>query len=274
MPRVFWIAIVLVTWWAPLGRATESEMPPDVANSRYAIRAGAFLTALDTHARFGLDGSGLYLDLEDMFGLSSSLWSFEAAGAVRLGESRRSRLSLTYQGFFRKATFGIPEDIEIGGEEILKNTIVDSEFNLQVIKLVYSWSFVMDDRIDMGIGGGFYVMPIDLSIAIDDQTLQQADFYAPLPVLDLHIDYAISSRWFLRQRYSLFYLAAGTYKGDIFDVSVNAEYRLFKRTGIGMGFNSFKLAVEDSGIEDGVIDFDGRITTAYTGLELYVTFDL
>ena len=135
---------------------SKEDNAADETWERVGVRAGVFLALLNNSLRFGLtEGTGVYVDLEKTLGLSSSVNVFKTDAYWRFSHNRRHRFDFGYAAYNRSANRVIQEDIQIGGETITAGTTVDTVYNIDIIKLLYPWSFLHDDRIDLGIGGGF-----------------------------------------------------------------------------------------------------------------------
>ena len=165
------------------------------------------------------------------------------------------------------------EDFEIGDTLFPVNTVIESSFNLDVIRAAYSYSFFQDERMDLAVSGGLYIMPISFNIRAEGvfEGEEKADITAPLPTLGLRFDFAITPKWFLRNHFDLFYLQIGNFKGSIMSFGSAVEWLPFNHVGFGLGFDSFNLGVEaeDSDSFPGV-DFSGNIKFRYFGALLYV----
>jgi len=276
MKRVTRLLITLTALIFPFQISLAAIQSSDEPWEKVSVRAGGFLTALNTSVRIGLtEGSGIDIDLEGALGIESSMWALRADALYRFSKNRRHRLDLSYVGYFRSATRTTTEDIPIGDDTIVSGTEVETTYNLQIIKLLYSWSFFMDDRIDLGLGGGLYLMPISLKITPQSGPVapKKQDLTAPLPVLDLHMDFAITPKWYFKQKYSFFYLAIGNFRGGIIDTELDIEYRFWKYAGVGLGYNSFRLGIQaDNPDEGSFFSLNGKIETTYNGLLLYAKF--
>jgi hypothetical protein len=259
-----------------------SLFPLSVALSEYeaggpwekvGVRAGGFYTGLTSELRLGLTpGAGLSVSLEDTLGLDSTLFIFRGDVYYRFSRNLKHRLDLSYAGYFRSATRTLQEDIEIDGDIIPAGEIVDTVFNFQIIKLLYSWSFIQDSRLDLGFGGGLYVMPLDIKIksAVAEQKAEVLT--VPLPVFDLRADVIIAPKLYLREKVDVFYITAGDYTGALLDLGLGLEYRFWRYTGVGVELESFRLKVKSEGEGSSVSPGDGRIAFDYTGLLFYAKF--
>ena len=240
--------------------------------AKWSVRAGGFFTTLDTNIRLGIAQVNTDIDMEDALGVDSLLWALRADATYRFSRNLRHRFDLSYAGYFRSTSEELQEDLVLEDDTIETGSIVRTTFNMQIIKLVYNWSFFMDDRVDLGIGGGIYIMPITLEIDPENEGSKVTNITAPLPVLGLHMDFAITPKWYFRQKHNLFYLAINEYKGSILDMEMDVEYRFWKYAGVGLGINAFRVSIVD--MESSVLtqNFNGKIASYYIGLLLYAKF--
>jgi hypothetical protein len=269
LSRFIWI---LVFSLFPLSAAL-SEYEAGGPWEKVGVRAGVFYAGLTSELRLGLTpGTGLAVSLEDTLGLDSSLWVFRGDVYYRFSRNLKHRFDLSYAGYFRSATRTLQEDIEIDGDIINAGEIVDTVFNFQIIKLLYTWSFIQDARLDLGFGGGFYMMPLNIKItsAVNEEKAEVVT--VPLPVFDVRADVLIAPKLYLREKVDLFYLAAGDYRGALLDLGLGLEYRFWKYTGVGVELESFRFNVKSEGDGSSVSPGDGKISFDYIGLLFYAKF--
>jgi hypothetical protein len=237
---------------------------------KYSVSLGAFLAETDTNFRVG-SGVGLSLDLEKVLNFDSTNTVFRADGSWRFTKNRRHRLDLSWFAFRYSGTKQAESDI---GDEITKGQTLDGYFDFDVYQIGYSYSFLQDNRIDLAAIVGLYVMPIKFGLKADGIFVAEGDvsFTAPLPVFGLRMDIALTPKWFIRTRSSLFYLEYEQFKGGIKSISGAVEYKPWKHFALGLGVDSFSLEVEADGEDYSGIDFVGNLEFEYVGLQLYAKF--
>jgi len=237
---------------------------------RVGVRAGGFLTRLNSSIRFGVtEGAGLSVNIEDALGLSHNLNVFRIDGYWRFSHNRRHRFDAGYAAYLRSATRVIQEDIPIEDDIIEAGTTVNSEYDIHVIKLLYSWSFLQDDRVDMGIGGGFYVMPIYIRVSGEDTETKLQDITAPLPVFDFRMDFLVTPKTYFRLRFDVFYISLSSFTGSILDYELDYEWKFSKHVGVGVGLEFFSMSLQGKGDGTGLLQPSAEIQTAYNGIILY-----
>lgn len=251
--------------------ATESDTPLPWENR--SISLGYFLTALDSSIRLGA-GLGVDIDVEEALKLDSNLSVLRLDGMWRRG---KHRLDLGWYALHRSAGRKLARDIIVeieDGEDIVieAGTNVDSLLDLDMFKIGYSYSFLQDERLDIAVGLGLYVAPVEASIRSEGaiQTRGRQNFTAPLPTLTLRMDVAVTPKWFVRMNSQFFYLEYEQFKGAVHDSFVTLEYKTWKHLGAGFGYNIFRLNINAKGEDYPNIDFSGNLNFDYTGLLLYV----
>ncbi|MFC1858601.1 hypothetical protein ACFL9U_11355 [Thermodesulfobacteriota bacterium] len=255
---------------APFAFAEEKENPW----SRFGFNLGGTLIATDGSVRLGAKGLGLTVDVNDFLGLDTSTYSVRADGYWRFTQNRRHRLDFAYYGLRQSGTSTLLRNIDIGDLNLPLGTTVDTSLKMDVFRLGYSYSFFKDDRMDLGIGAGLFVLPISFELTASGLAngFEEADITAPLPVVGLRFDFAITPKWFLRSNIDLFYIEIGDFKGSIHSGKLALEYNAFKNVGFGLSAESFRVKVEAEGGDYPGVDFNGSLEYQNLGLMAYVKF--
>jgi hypothetical protein len=268
-------AVVLLSMIQPAvirAADTEAQMPWE----KVGANVGVFLAGLDSSIRIG-SGIGVDIDVEEALDLDSTNTVFRADALWRFTKNKRHRLDLIWFAFRRDGDRRILDDIPIeddDGEVIIipSGTTVETFFDLDIYQLNYSYSFFQDERIDLAAGIGVYIMPIDFGIRVsglvDDEGEEK--FTAPLPVINLRMDIALTPKWFIRTGAQVFYLEYENFTGSILEFRTALEYNPWKHVGIGVGFDTFGFRLEADGEDWPGIDLKGNVEFNYAGLQLYL----
>lgn len=299
MIQFFRISFLIITFFYALGlRAqdqhlsaqdvdTVSENPADIKNkgrftkfpdTRFQIDVGGYVAFLSSSVQLGLKalGGGIIIDAEKAFGLESNQSVFFADFGVSLGKNLKHHLEAGFM-FSRRSAFKIiTEDIYIDDIFIPAETKVETTFNFDVYRLEYLYSIVKERRTEVQLGAGFFIMPLQFETVIKTPGLNfnlpaRADITAPLPVVELQLEIALSPRLILNQELALMYLKIGDFEGDITSFQLNLRYLIAKNIGIGAGWNKFDLNVVANGYAWPGVDFVGQIGFGYSGPFLYGT---
>ena len=240
---------------------------------RWALQVGGYVSRLESTVRLGsgATGTALELNLERAFGLDTSTSAVRAGAYARVSENLRHRVALDFYGTTRSASKTLVEDITIDGTTFVAGTTVAAKTSLDILKASYAYSFLLDDRIDLAASAGVYTMPF--RFRFDGTSRSEAqDFTAPLPVVGLHLDFAVTPTVFMRKRLDLFYLAYGDFKGSLGSATVAVEWFPWESVGVALGYESLSLGVEASSDDYPGLDLRGNVKYLQNGLFSYVTF--
>jgi len=246
---------------------------------RFSINMGANFATNNSDVRIGTKGASVSVDAEEILGLDTNTTSFKVDGYWRFTKRRKHRLDFSWFSTRRSGdnVVGIQNPIEIGGITINPNARTNTEFNVDIYQVGYSYSFFQDDRLDLAVGVGAFIMPISFKLDVTDNltgnfSSTSESITAPLPVFNLRADVAITPKWFLRTKAQVFYLEVGDFRGGITDTLIGVEYMAFRHVGFGLNVENIQIAVEADGNDYPEIDFLGRFDYNYIGSMLYLKF--
>lgn len=237
--------------------------------TKFGFSIGVFVTDRDSQSR--IDGavgmSGTEVNLEGDLGLDSSDSVFRIDGYYRFNQ--KHRLDFSTFDLSRSASRVIQRDIEWNGTLFPVNTNLDSDFDLNIYKLAYTWSFIQRDKGYLGLTAGLYVARIGTSLnsqAIGER--ESSGITAPLPVVGLRGQYDFTEKLSFRASAELFALEYEDYDGSLYDLYAGFDYQFFEHVAIGLGINSVQLNV---GIDKS--NFNGDLNWQYDGGLLFFKFD-
>ena len=270
----FYVAVIALVFLSPTVVAAE-EGEKAKPWERFSFNVGGFLTALSSDFRIGSQalGAGVDVNVEDALGLNSSMFVFRADAIYRFTDNRRHRLDLSYIDLRRSSTKTLQSDIQIKDQTFPIGTTVDSLFDLKIIRGAYSYSIFQDDRFDLGLSVGAYVMPIKIRVSSSQSgTAEEESITAPLPVVGLRFDFAITPKFFLKQSFDFFYFQYQNFQGSLYDAKVGLEYNIWKHVGVGVAYEYLRMEFKAEGQDYPSIDMVGKIQFNYGGLLLYGKF--
>lgn len=266
--HLIWGAALLLVVFATTGNCEEPKNSPW---EKFAFNLGGMTAASDSSVRLGLPGVGVEVDLEEALNVDTSFSMFRIEGLWRFTGNRRHRLDFQWYRINRRGTKTLDRVLEGDDITIPIGTTVETTLNFDIYKAAYSYSFFQDDRIDLAVALGLYVMPV--SYDIDAKGFVQYDvsseFTAPLPVLGLRSDFAITEKWFLRSSIDIFYLEYDKFKGRIADIRILTDYNFMKHLGAGIGVESTRIAVESEDDDYSGMDFVGNLRMDTVGVFIY-----
>jgi hypothetical protein len=181
----------------------------------------------------------------------------------------RHRLDVSAFDLSQSATKVIARDITVGDTTYPIDTEVSSTLDLGIYKAAYTWMFLQKERGFLGASLGLYIADIGIGFGggpgIDRES---RDFTAPLPVIGLRGEYALSSRWSIRGSAELFAFEYNAFDGSLYDIFAGIDFAMTDHLSLGLGFDAVQLdvAVRDS-------DITGDLNWAYSGAMLYLKGD-
>ena len=264
MKRTPWLTAVIVTASATAISSTAVAQD-ESRRERGSVLFGAFVTDRDTTTRLdSASGEGTDLDLEEDLGLESSMSVARIAGYYWL--TPRHRLDAGYFDMSRSATNPIQETIEFGDRTFEVDTLIETENDLKILKVDYTFAALAREHGFLGITGGLYVAEMTMTLSAPRLgSSESEDLTAPLPVVGLRGDYEVTDRFTLRGAAQWFGLETNDVEGTLRDIYVGADYGLGEHMAIGLAYNVVAMSIaaqEEHG-------FRGSVDWGYDGLLLY-----
>ena len=251
----------------------DKDEPIQKPWKKVKVSLGGSLLNVRSTVRVGAKGIGVSVNPEELFNMDSTTSVFRIDGFWRFSKNLRHRLDASWFKTSNKGDTVLGKDVDIGDTTLPLGTEVKTNLEFDVIKVGYSYSFYQDDRIDLAVGGGLYVLPIKYNLSASGlvNESQTESITAPLPLLGLRADFAITPKWILRNNVDLFYLKISDYLGGIVDVRIGVEYNPFKNVGFGLSTEALNLRVEaEKGTDVPGVDFNGAFEIEQIGLFGYL----
>jgi len=254
---------------APLVRAPARTGDDGYRWPRFELSLGGQLLAT-VNTRLRVDsslGDGTDVDLEDDFDLESRLFAGRIDAIWRMGE--RHALDFSLYDLQRTGTRVIDRDITIGDTVFPVDTEVKSEFENIIVKLAYRYSFLQHERWDAGASFGFHTMDWRAKWKATGGAGLEEDFdvTAPLPVLGVFGDYALTPKLYLSASSEFFGLQYEQFDGFMNNTRLNLEHRTFSHVGFGLGIDYFMI---NAGVESENGRLDAQADYDYLGLMAFV----
>jgi hypothetical protein len=259
---LIWALILVALYGAP-----QFALAEDLEGDRFSLSLGVFVTDRDTDTQLDGTTTGSDINFEKDLGLDSSDSVFRLDGSYRFNE--RHRLDFSVFDLSRSASRAIDRDIQWGDSLYTVNTVVDADVDLKIYKAAYTYAFMRRDKGYLGLTAGLYVA--DTRSSITEQSLGQAtigDITAPLPVIGLRGEYALSDRWSFRASSEFFALEYNDVDGSLIDLYAGIDYSVLDNISLGIGVNSVSIDVDAS-----KTSFAGSIDWQYVGGLVFLKFN-
>ncbi len=95
---------------------------------------------------------------------------------------------------------------------------------------------------EIGVGLGAHVMSLDASLSTLNLGNERASQSAPLPVVTLYAQMALTDRWLFRARVDRLSLDTGEVDGSVFSSGTDFVYQPWRHFGVGFGYRDINTA--------------------------------
>jgi hypothetical protein len=252
---------------AAAGAAAADDENHPLLNDKFRASLGVFYAESNTTARLGTPGGGAAIDVnfEDTLGLEKSRPVTELTMYWRITD--RWRLDVDYFSIPRNASRTLSRDITWGGNTYTAGTVVDSSFRISDLRAAVGYSFFRRPDKELGVGVGLHTTTFKASLDAAGIGAESGSATAPLPVLALYGNFALTNRWALTLRTDWLSLDYDKYAGSIRSSAIDVIYQPWKNWAVGFGVHSLNMSVE-------VDDAKGKFATrmALQGPAAYVSY--
>jgi hypothetical protein len=251
---------------APAPAALALESNSALPGKQGGAHQGGELARFDGSVRLGSDAVGLgrEVNLEDAVGPDAATRHVRRGGYWRFGETSRHEAkpdSLPLQPHREPhppaRRHGERHDVP-GWNGGLAGLVV------QDLRATYGHSFLLDERTDLSATAGLDTLPFRLDCGSISSNESQ-HFTAPLPVLGLHGDSALTPGLCRKQGVDLSSLGHGDSRVSLTEVDLGVAWYPWERLGPGRGSESLRIAIEAHGQEIGL---EGNVKDGQNGVSL------
>ncbi len=243
------IAFVAV---ATAAGAAEGDIPDHPAlSAKWYFGAGLFVPKSTTEARLTSStlGAGAIVNFEDSLGMDEekSVPGFMARWRI----NHRWRVEAEYFELNRSATRGTNREIQWGDVVYPINTQVSSSFDFSDLRVSVGYSFFRTKDKELGVGLGLHVAAYDVSVSTATIGSDSEDVTAPLPVITIYGQFALTDRWAVAARLDRLSLDYDKYEGSIGSLGLDLMYQPFRNFGFGIGYRAtaFDVTVSENNRE-------------------------
>lgn len=232
------------------------EPKPDLPD-RFKFAFGSYVVS-DFNSTVSLAdtdlGAGIGFNPSQALGLDFQQSVLRIEGYYRFTKNQ----ALTYSWYSINSTGDVTLDQQIdwGDTTIPVGATVQSEFDYDIYKLGYLWSFYRNNKVNLSVGAGLHItrFKINLDASVTNppgSSISNVDFTAPLPVISLDLGYNITPRWKLGLLAQMFAMSLDEWQGTYRYTTLTMEYRAWEHVALGVGLDGNSLNVKrTSGSEE------------------------
>ena len=240
------IAALAAACVAPAFGADAIPVHPAL-NDRFYFGAGVFYAKTTTEAQLtsSQGGAGTVVNFEQSLDMQRSKAVPSLFARWRLGE--RWRIDAEYFEFNRSATRTIDADIQWGDQVFPVNSQVQSTFDFSDLRVSAGYSFFRTKDKELGVALGFHLASYDVRLSTANLGSEGEDVLAPLPVLSVYGQFALTDRWAVGSRLDRFSLSYDKYDGSLTSLGLDILYQPFRNVGFGAGYRGLFIRMDAEG---------------------------
>jgi hypothetical protein len=254
---------------APLPPATHEPASP--ITDHFYIRAAFYTPKYNTSFRVDPTNAppgttGTPVNAENDLGLPHR----ERQGVVDFMFRLRDRNKVRV-GYFETKRSGsqvLANDVVFGNQTFPAGELAQTSFDLEQFNITYTYSFIRNDRFEVGSGLALYFLQLDVIGQVPSQNLrQEVTTGTPFPALPLDLTWCLSSRWAATAQAA--YLKVNTHNlgGWYLDTHADIQYRWVPNFVVGAGYASIRT---DLTHRNG--SFPGVVNMTISGPQVFVRF--
>jgi len=263
------------------GVVTTMELSPtqELLTDRFVIDLGAFIVSSKVNGSLRGDANpngGDRIDFDKVFGTDADATRVRAAVLWRM--TKRQSLRFAYFDDSVTRTRTIDQDINWGDYTFLANAAVTARTKFSIYEASYEFSFLNKPNYKVAVVAGVHVddfsigLAGDATVTLPDGTVQTGSYQsknssvtAPLPVLGLRGDWAVTDHIYLEGSAEVFKFSYEGIDGNWSVVWAGASWMFSHHFGIGIAYDRFQTNVD---LSKG--SFNGRLNLGYQGAVLYI----
>ena len=239
----------LVSLCALLLAAPALAQVPDhpALRDRFYFGVGAFFPQTTTQAQLESNrvGVGTSVDFEQSLDMARSKTVPSFFGRWRFGE--RWRLDVEYFELNRTGDRTTDQAIQWGELVIPAGSGVTSQFDFSDLRVSVGYSFFRTQDKELGVAFGLHAASYDIRLSTLTQGSDGEDVLAPLPVLSLYGQFALTDQWAVGSRLDRFSLSYDKYDGSLTSLGLDLLYQPFRHVGFGAGYRGLFIRMEAAG---------------------------
>jgi hypothetical protein len=244
-----------------------TELPDNLLDDRFTLQA-AFIASSNT-TRVRLDSStglaGTEFDAEKDAGLPARKSIARGELVFRIHERGRVRLANFFVPLDRRGSAVLTQAINFGDETYNAGDAVQTELQLRVLAVAYTYSIVRTERFEVGASLGFDVIGYDAQLTVPARLrTSQDDRSAPAPLAGLDVTGRLSSRFYAEARAQYLRVHVASVAGTLQAYEANVLYRAHPNITLGLGYTALDISVDAHKVGD-----SGSFSLKSTGPQLF-----
>jgi len=245
---------------------------------RVWLDIGAAINEVSTDVAVrGPNGIGATVNFEDVFDMPGDKTTARMLGFVRISPKRRY-IDFGYVDISRTGSKVLDRDVEFGDYTYHTGGEVHTRFATQFIYAAFRYDFLHEDkiRISGSVGatflrllarvdgqGGFVTDANGDPVTTDFE--RKVSAVAPVPMVGLNLDWALTRRLVLRTYTRFFRLNLDKFNGGLQESGIRLNWYFVKNFGMGIGYDRSDLNIKELKVDTNIV----KAQYLVTGIGIY-----
>lgn len=243
-PAARLLPLLLLAACATAAAKPPAEQPDNLLNDTFTLQAGLMLSSNQTNIRYDSAAGtvGTVINGENDLALPSHKLTGMGELMFRVHKRHTIRLSDYYLPLDRRATTLLTQTVNFGNSTYNIGDEVSSELQVRMLGLAYTYSFIQNDRLELGASLGFNVIGLSASLSVPARLVAEYDEVStPVPLAGLEGTVRMSSRFYLEARFQDVHVHINDVQGSLEVYQGNLLYRLSPNVTFGLGYNGYSV---------------------------------
>lgn len=264
---------VLLAALAVVGVASLAASPvsAQALDERFWLEGSGYFPGVETKLNVSRPGQpGTDIDAESDLGIDET----DTLPAIYAGWRFSPRWILTgeFYALDREGSKSLERTIDFDGSTYPVGVSVDSKIASNVYRATVGYSFIHNDRSELGASLGLHATDFTLELEGEAQVgpgvrqvvARRRDFLAPMPTLGVYGTYEITPKVILNGRVDFLSLEVDEYGGGITNAQASVSYRFTRMfsAGVAWRYVAYDLQVEKD-------DYDADIDYNFSGPSVF-----
>jgi hypothetical protein len=182
---------------------------------------------------------GTSLRAENVLGLESRVNYGLPELMFRFGN--RNKIRVDWLEVDRSANHQLAQTINFGNETFLINALVASHVDWRIFTVTYTYSFIHNDRMELGTGLAAHLLQAEAQAAITaTQQRQDVTGAGAFPTIPLDFAIRVWRGLSVTARAQYFHASLNNFDGWLADVHEDVQYRIKPNFAVGVGYSSVR----------------------------------
>jgi hypothetical protein len=258
------ITVVLLCGAASLSAVRAEPFAGDVPDLVWIDVGGSANDVSTDVALRGPNGIGATINFEDVLDLPGNKTTARMFGTVRISPKRRW-IDFGYVSIDRTGSRVLDEDITFGDYTFLEGGEAAAKFSTQFIYAAFRYDFLHEDKIRISGSAGMTWLRLKVSLVADgsfvldpngdpvtDEIFRKAaSTGAPVPMVGLNLDWALTRRLVLRTYSRFFKLNLDKFNGGLGEAGIRLNWYFVRNFGLGLSYDRTDLDVKELKVGEG-----------------------